>query len=200
MWNFYLPEEVIDFSPPPRLHGANLNFKCALARFNVAEAGEGRRTFQAAKFMLQSELYNQNKRFSRVQSFSALSAWTFFAVIISRFFSLFWLKCKFHAEGYVNNKYISPEERSTWTVKASHHPSDSLDLIRFIPLHITPSSISTADLNGLVKFFISTDEINLPHRTWVRFAWCFFAIKERTAVRMRVKGNLFSAVCNCVGE
>lgn len=75
------------------------------------------------------------------------------------------------------------ETREPWKRHRTSHHHHSLDLIRF------PSSISTTDLNGLVKFFISTDEINLPHRTWSFFA-CAFSLLKSELLR-REKGTFF---------
>lgn len=112
-----------------------------------------------------------------------------------------WLKCKFHAEGYVNNRNnFSPQPckarkhvNREWTRKDRDERRKKLNgtvktlLSFFFSFHLQLriwysriffsffSFLFTTDLNGLVKFFISTDEINLPPRTLRRvFFFCFF--------------------------
>lgn len=87
-----------------------------------------------------------------------------------------WLKCKFHAEGYVNNKYIfqtmQKAREAQWNPTFNHVAGES-DLLRSFSLfHSLPST--SPDLNGLVKFFISTDEINLPPELEL---WSFFRLR-----------------------
>lgn len=101
------------------------------------------------------------------------------------FFCKTWLKWKTKAEGFVNSTtniiWTMLEAREPWTnwkgmvipiFSPSQRPFLQLRIWYFCSLFL----LFTTDLNGLVKFFISTDEINLP-RTWVvSFFLCY--IKE----------------------
>lgn len=110
---------------------------------------------------------NQNKRFTSFQSFLK-RWWRNKKFPPEKLFMLgwkygkweFWLKCKIHAEGYVNNINISLNNHAAKHVNRERtkraSPARPETLFSLVLL------LFATDLNGLVEFFISTDEINLP--------------------------------------